>query len=136
MSSFQSSVMLRSALSSILRRGIVKPLQGQHAAAAYCTRVSESGELLSVGGAPLDPNDPEDMIGFFDMVGLFYEKAAQQLEPTLIDTLKGRDPVEVSVIVCPEEKSHILLRRKNEGTGVGFYEEFTICTLSISLWRF
>ena len=89
--------MLRSALSSILRRGIVKPLQGQHAAAAYCTRVSESGELLSVGGAPLDPNDPEDMIGFFDMVGLFYEKAAQQLEPTLVDTLKGRDPVEVSV---------------------------------------
>ena len=99
--------MLRSALCRVLsggafsRSGLVGVRRSlQPGQLSYCTTVNEDGEIMSVGGAPLDPDDPEDMIGFFDMVGLFYEQAASRLEPHLAAQLKGRDPIQVRSHPC------------------------------------
>jgi len=73
------------------RSRVITVLQQQ----SYCSTAGPDGEMYSVGGAPLDMSDAEDTIGFFDMVGLFYERAAQALEPHLVGQLKGREAVEL-----------------------------------------
>lgn len=39
---------------------------------------------------PVDENDPLDCATFCEMTELFFDKATQLLEPTLVDEMKGR----------------------------------------------
>ena len=42
------------------------------------------------GFAPTDPNDPLDNVSFFNMVQIFYDRAADRLRPNLVKGLKDR----------------------------------------------
>lgn len=110
----RSTIMFRNVIGTVVRfTGEIPKCQGRF----------YSSKVLSVGGAPIDPDDPDDSVGkdkkcnqlcimlsnqqlcntffpffflffffteFFEMVKLFYDKAAAKLEPHLIDTMKGR----------------------------------------------
>jgi glutamate dehydrogenase (NAD(P)+) len=83
--------MLRSILSKVVHSKLPTSAVGitpKHVIQQQSIRCSS--QVLSVGGAPVDPDDPDDNVEFFEMVQLFYDKAAKLLEPHLVDTMKGR----------------------------------------------
>ena len=72
----------------MLRKLFLQTVSTRHQQASYVL-VSSRSYSSSASPFPVDENDPKDSASFFEMVELYYDKAAQLLSPNLVKGLPG-----------------------------------------------